>query len=82
MCATDAAAGAEVERRARRRVRAAQGDRRGDQPGRQVWWATADGNVKAASATGLWPVGTAVRAAGTGDASVRVRLDGVALVSA
>jgi hypothetical protein len=32
----------------------------------------AAGNVKAASAVGLWPIGTAVKAAGTSDATVQV----------
>jgi hypothetical protein len=41
----------------------------------------ADGNIKAASAVGLWPIGTAVKAAGTSDATVQVQLDGVAVVA-
>jgi hypothetical protein len=39
-----------------------------------VWWSTADGNVKNASATGLYPIGYAVDPAASGDATVRVRL--------
>ena len=41
----------------------------------------ADSNVKAASAVGLWPIGTGVKAAGTSDATVQVQLDGVAVVA-
>jgi hypothetical protein len=43
--------------------------------GASVWWSTADKNIKAASAAGLWPVGTAVRAAG----NQRHHLPGAAL---
>jgi Uncharacterized conserved protein (DUF2190) len=50
--------------------------------GASVWWSTADKNIKNASATGLWPIGVAVRAAGTSDTSCRVRLNGVAMAAA
>ena len=50
--------------------------------GAKVWWSTADGDVKAATASGLFPIGTAVKAAGSADTTVRVRLDGVAMAAA
>ena len=34
---------------------------------RANWWSTTDGNVKNATATGLYPIGAAVRAAGSSD---------------
>jgi predicted RecA/RadA family phage recombinase len=43
-----------------------------------VWWDnTTNHNVVAASAAGLFPIGVAVQAAGSSDATVRVRLSGV-----
>jgi len=39
-------------------------------------------NVVNASGAGLFPLGVAVKAAGTNDATVRVRLNGVAVAAA
>ena len=50
--------------------------------GQSVWWSATDKNIKAASASGLFPIGVAVRAAGTTDTSVRVRLNGIAVAAA
>ncbi len=50
--------------------------------GARVWWSTTDSNVKNATGTGLFPIGCAVRAAGTNDTTVRVRLDGTATAAA
>ena len=50
--------------------------------GAKVWCSITDGNVKNAIAPWLWPIGTAVTAAGTSAARVRVRLDGGAVVVA
>ena len=50
--------------------------------GAQVWWETSPGNVVNATQAGAFPIGVAVRAAGTNDATVRVRLSGVPVVAA
>ena len=47
--------------------------------GARVWWDNVTGhNVVNALSAGLFPIGVAVKAAGTSDATVRVRLDGIA----
>ena len=38
--------------------------------------------IEAATGVGLWPIGTAVRAAGSSDATCRVRLSGIPEVAA
>jgi predicted RecA/RadA family phage recombinase len=48
--------------------------------GARVWWDNSAKAVKAASATGLYPIGVAVAAAA--DATVDVRLDGIAVIAA
>ena len=50
--------------------------------GAKVWWDTSPGNVVNATQAGAFPIGTAVAAAGVGDTTVNVRLDGVAVVAA
>ena len=46
--------------------------------GAAVWWDNATGhNVVNASGGGLFPIGVAVREAGTNDTTVRVRLSGI-----
>ena len=45
--------------------------------GAQVWWDSTPGNVVNATQAGAFPIGVAVKAAGTNDATVRVRLSGV-----
>lgn len=50
--------------------------------GAKVWWDTSPGNVVNATQAGAYPIGVAVKAAATNDATVRVRLDGVAVVAA
>lgn len=47
--------------------------------GDRVYW-SAGANECTATATGNYPIGTAVAAAAGGDATVRVRLDGIATV--
>ena len=49
--------------------------------GARVWFNATSGEIENASGAGLYPVGVAVRLAGTNDASVRVRLDGVAVAA-
>jgi predicted RecA/RadA family phage recombinase len=75
VCATDAAEGAEVEVKTTGvfDLPKATGVINGFA---MVWWSTADGNVKNASATGLYPIDYAVDPAASGDATVRVRLAG------
>lgn len=50
--------------------------------GARVWWSVADGNVVGASAAGLYPVGTAIEAAGANDTTAVIRLDGVSVEAA
>jgi predicted RecA/RadA family phage recombinase len=45
--------------------------------GAAVWWDTTTSDVANASGAGLFPIGVAVKAAGTNDATVRVRLSGI-----
>jgi len=45
--------------------------------GAAVGWSTTDHNVKNATGAGLYPIGVAVRGAGSSDTTVRVRLSGV-----
>ena len=45
--------------------------------GAAVWWDTSPGNVINATAAGAYPIGVAVRAAGTDDTTCRVRLSGI-----
>ena len=82
VCAYDAAQGAEVEVTVVGVFELPKATGAAINEGARVWWSTTDKNVKAASATGLWPIGTAVKAAGSADTSVRVRLNGVAMVAA
>ena len=49
--------------------------------GARVWWSTTTGNVANATGAGLYAIGVAVRAAGSSDATVRVRLDGIAVAA-
>lgn len=49
--------------------------------GAAVWWNTTTGDVANASSAGLFPIGVAVKGAGTNDATVRVRLNGVAVAA-
>ena len=41
-----------------------------------VWWDTSPGNVVNATQAGAYPIGIAVQAAGSSDATCRVRLNG------
>jgi predicted RecA/RadA family phage recombinase len=50
--------------------------------GAAVWWDTSPGNVVNATQAGAFPIGVAVKAAGTNDATCRVRLSGVPVVAA
>lgn len=49
--------------------------------GAEVWWDADNSNVANASAEGLYLLGCAVEAAGSGDTSVRVRLNGVSVTA-
>ena len=50
--------------------------------GAAVWWDNTTGHkVVNASAGGLFPIGVAVREAGTNDTTVRVRLSGIPVTS-
>jgi predicted RecA/RadA family phage recombinase len=82
VCAHDAAAGAEVEVTVSGVWELPKATGTAIFQGASVWWSTGDENVKAATATGLWPIGVAVRAAGSADTTVRVRLNGIAMVAA
>jgi predicted RecA/RadA family phage recombinase len=48
-------------------------------PGQRVWWATGTG-VAASAAAGRWPIGNAVRTAGSNDDEAYVRLPGIPVV--
>lgn len=50
--------------------------------GAQVWWNDSGKTVENASAVGLFPIGTSVGGAADGDATCKVRLDGVTVVAA
>jgi predicted RecA/RadA family phage recombinase len=82
VCTTSAATGAEVELAVVGVFELPKATGAAINAGQSVWWSTTDKNVKNASAAGLWPIGVAVRAAGTTDTSVRVRLNGVAVAAA
>jgi predicted RecA/RadA family phage recombinase len=81
VCAYDAAGGAEVELAVTGVFELPKAIGQINEAAR-VWWSTADGNVKNATGTGLWPIGVAVKAASSTDTTVRVRLNGVAVVAA
>jgi predicted RecA/RadA family phage recombinase len=78
VCTTSAATGAEVELAVVGVFELAKATGAAINAGASVWWSTTDKNVKNASASGLFPIGVAVRAAGTSDTTCRVRLNGVA----
>ena len=46
-----------------------------------VWWSTTDPNVKNATGARLYPIGVAVRGAGSSDTTGRVRPSGVPVVA-
>jgi predicted RecA/RadA family phage recombinase len=50
--------------------------------GARLWWNNTTKQVATATATGLFPLGTAAAAAVTGATSVEVALDGIATVAA
>jgi predicted RecA/RadA family phage recombinase len=81
ICATDAAEAAEVEISV---VGVFELPKASGQitEGQIVWWDTSPGNVANVTGSGFYPIGVAVRAAGTNDATVRVRLSGVPVVAA
>lgn len=49
--------------------------------GGRVWFNATSGEIENASGAGLFPVGVAVRLAGSSDATARIRLDGVAVAA-
>jgi Uncharacterized conserved protein (DUF2190) len=49
--------------------------------GAAVWSSTTDPNVKNPTGAGLYPIGVAVRGAGSSDTTGRVRLSGVPVVA-
>ena len=81
VCATDTASGAEVELALTGVFELPKASGQINE-GAKVWWKAADGNVVNATGAGYWPIGVAAKAAGTSEATVRVRLDGVALTAA
>jgi predicted RecA/RadA family phage recombinase len=50
--------------------------------GAAVWWDTSPGNVINATAAGAYPIGVAVRAAGTDQTTCHVRLSGIPVMAA
>jgi predicted RecA/RadA family phage recombinase len=50
--------------------------------GAKVWWNATNSEVANATGAGLWPIGVAAAGAATDDTTVRVRLDGIAMVAA
>ena len=77
VAAYDAAAGDPVEVDDRRRVGIDEG-RGQSSKARRYGGTLDDGNVVNATGAGAFPIGMAVKAAGSNDATCRVRLDGVA----
>jgi predicted RecA/RadA family phage recombinase len=53
-----------------------------DRDGAKVWWSTTDAKVQERYGGRALPDGTAVKATGTSDTTLRVRFDGVAVVAA
>jgi predicted RecA/RadA family phage recombinase len=50
--------------------------------GAAVWWKATNGEVSNVTGSGFCPIGVAVKAAGTNDATVRVRLSGIPVAAA
>jgi predicted RecA/RadA family phage recombinase len=81
ICATDAAEAAEVEislvgvfelKKASGQINEAA----------SVWWNATNGEIANVTGSGFYPIGVAVKAAGSSDTTVRVRLSGVPVVAA
>jgi predicted RecA/RadA family phage recombinase len=81
ICATDAAEAAEVEIAI---VGVFELPKASGQinEGAAVWWNATNGEVSNVTGSGFYPIGVAVRAAGSSAATVRVRLSGVPTVAA